>query len=136
MNAPSTQLDIMELAVRLANQGSKGPPMSTRDALKQLAKTAADPTTRDLAARRLREGPPVLWIGRRFADPDPKAVGPLYGDKPARRVLRRQAVRATSRIEIALDKARKRDADTRAMASNSHEARRVIAEDRRLARTR
>lgn len=122
-------LDIMELARRVATQGSKGPPMSTRDALKHLAKHAADPVSRQLARQRLRDGAPVLWIGRRFTSADPDATGPLYGDKFARRILRRRGIRAASRIERALDAVRRRNADTRAMASNSHEARRAIAED-------
>lgn len=128
--------DIAALAAQIANQGSKGPPMSTRDALRLLARTSADPRVRELARQRLKHGAPVLWVGRRFTNADSDAVGPLYHDKVARRIHRRRAIRGASRIERALDAVRKRNADTRAMASNSHEARRAIEEDRRIARSR
>jgi len=91
------------------------------------------------AKQQLKRGVPRLAVGRRFESTDSTdstAIGPLYGDKIARRIHRKRALRQASGIEGALAEARRRNADTRAMASNSHEARRAIEEDRRLARAR
>lgn len=126
---------IAKLAADLATRGSKGPPMSAHDAYRQLARTDPDPRVRELAKQQLKRGVPRLNIGRRFEGADSTAIGPLYGDKIARRVHRLRARRQASWIEGALAEVRRRNADTRAMASNSHEARRAIDEDRQLARS-
>jgi hypothetical protein len=133
----SDQVAFIEAQAKaIRNQGAKGPPMTARAAMQHLARNAADGTVRALARARIRQGEPVLSVGRRFERANPEAVGPRYGDKLARRIERRRAIRAASYIERVIDRVRKRNADTRAMASNSHEARRVIDEDRRLERAK
>jgi len=127
---------IAALGGEIAQRGTKRAPMTTQQALRQLAKSADSERTRELARKKLKQLEPVLNVGRRLARADPEAMGPRYFDKAARRMHRRRAIRAASYIERAIDAVRKRNNDTRAMASNSHEARRVIEEDRKLGRAR
>lgn len=70
-------------------------------------------------------------LGRKFV-PEDDALreqylrGRVVRNKASRRVLRREALRGSSRIERAIDKARKLTVEHQRIATNSHEAKRYV----------
>lgn len=74
----------------------------------------------------------VINLGRRItADLPEGAIARVVFNKVERRIERGRAMRASSSVEKALARCRRADLEVRRLSTNSHEARRAIAADRR-----